>query len=294
MSTDAKFIDSYYKGTSSVSDLNKFILKDAGNSSVQCEHLGLTPEEFEMFKNSKTENLEQSLKARKISYIIEKAKAFFRNEIASNHLKNVKKLAKLSKFQLNPFLDKYKANFLTGNSSPESIARALLYPRVLGTSINTTFGSSMQKFCSNVLDGFASTTSGMDIEFIDAVDGRKKYCQIKAGPNTINKDDVITIKNHFQRVKNLGRTNNLDIRLTDMVVGVFYGSPADLSTHYKKINLEYPVYVGQEFWHRLTGEEQFYQELSDALASVANEYDLKDKLEEIICKLADDIKAHYH
>src|SRR5690606_17298596 len=98
----------------------------------------------------------------------------------------------------NPFLDKYKAQFLTGNDSPESVAKALIYPRVLGTSINTTFGSKMQKFCSEVLEGFASTTSGIDIEFIDLVDGHRKYCQVKAGPNTINKDDVDTINRHFQ------------------------------------------------------------------------------------------------
>ena len=30
----------------------------------------------------------------------------------------------------------------------------------------------------------------MDIEFEDALDGSHKYCQLKAGPNTINKDDV--------------------------------------------------------------------------------------------------------
>src|SRR5699024_6610115 len=117
--------------------------------------------------------------------------------IAPSHIANTKKLKKLKDFDLNPFLHKYKASFLTGNDDPESIARALVYPRVLGQSINTTFGNKLQKFCSEVLEGFASTTSGIDIEYIDKLDGRRKYCQIKAGPNTINKDDVETIKGHF-------------------------------------------------------------------------------------------------
>lgn len=123
---------------------------------------------------------------------------------------------------MNPFLDKYKANFLTGNDDPESIARALVYARVLGTSINTTFGTKIQKFCSDVLEGFSSTTSGIDLEFIDKIDGRRKWCQAKAGTNTINADDVETVKNHFKDIKNLARTNNMNIGFNDLIVGVFF------------------------------------------------------------------------
>ncbi|RSK27608.1 restriction endonuclease [Bacillus sp. HMF5848] len=222
--------------------------------------------------------------------IIEKAKEFFRKEIAPSHITNTKKLTKLKEFNLNPFLDKYKASFLTGNDDPKSIAKALVYPRVLGTSINTTFGSKLQKFCSEVLEGFASTTAGIDIEFNDKIDGRRKYCQVKAGPNTINKDDVETIKGHFAGVKNLARTNNLSIGFSDLVVGVFYGTPQELSGHYKKINQEYPVIIGSEFWYRLTGEEDFYQRLTDAIGDVASEYDGTELLEHVIDSLAKEIK----
>ncbi|KYD04140.1 PmeII family type II restriction endonuclease [Saccharococcus caldoxylosilyticus] len=232
----------------------------------------------------------QTLSEEALNEIIQKAKDFFKNEIAPSHVKNTKKLKRLKEFNLNPFLDKYKASFLTGNDDPVSIAKALVYPRVLGTSINTTFGNKLQKFCSEVLEGFASTTSGIDIEFIDKLDGRRKYCQVKAGPNTINKDDVETIKNHFAGVKNLARTNNLNIGLNDLVVGVLYGTPAELSSHYKKINEEYPVIVGQEFWHRLTGVEDFYQRLTDAIGDVATEFDSSKLIEEVIEALAKEIE----
>ncbi|MBP2259150.1 PmeII family type II restriction endonuclease [Virgibacillus alimentarius] len=222
--------------------------------------------------------------------IIEKAKDFFRNEIAPSHIANTKKLKKLKDFDLNPFLHKYKASFLTGNDDPESIARALVYPRVLGQSINTTFGNKLQKFCSEVLEGFASTTSGIDIEYIDKLDGRRKYCQIKAGPNTINKDDVETIKGHFAGVKNLARTNNLNVGFNDLVVGVFYGTPDNLSGHYKRINEEYPVIVGQDFWYRLTGEKDFYQRITDAMGEVASEYDGSELIEEVINTLTKEIE----
>jgi len=222
--------------------------------------------------------------------IIVKAKDFFKDVIVPSHLKNTLKLVRVKEFNLNPFLDKYKANFLTGNDDPKSIAKALIYPRVLGTSINTTFGNELQKFCITVLDGFASTTSGIDVEFVDKIDGHRKYCQIKAGPNTINKDDVATIKDHYKGIKNLARTNGLRIPDEDLVLGVLYGESTELSNHYKKIDESHPVIVGQEFWYRLTGELTFYERITDAIGEVAKDIDASKVIEDVIEKLAIEIE----
>jgi len=224
--------------------------------------------------------------------ILESAKNWFRETIVENHTKNALKLVDVSEFIINPFLAVYLANFLTGNSSKESIAKALVYPRLLGTSINTSFGQNIQKFISEVLDGFGSTTSGIDIEFIDQIDKRKKYCQLKAGPNTINKDDVETIAGHFKAVKNLARTNSIQISFDDMVVGLVYGENSELSSHYKRItkDYDYPVYAAHEFWHRLTGDDDFYEDLISAIGSVAEETDHSQTLNEIISLLSKEDK----
>jgi hypothetical protein len=222
--------------------------------------------------------------------ILEKAKSFFKNTIAKNHLNNSLKAAFLEAYNVNPFLVNYLANFLTGNASPESIAKALVYPRVLGTSITTSFGSNLQKFISEVLKGFGSTTPGIDIEFIDMLDKKKKYCQLKAGPNTINKDDIKTIIDHFQGIKNLARTNNLSISIDSLIVGVIYGTEKDLSAHYKKIQHQYPVIIGKEFWHRLTGKENFYIDLINAFGEVAIDIDATKNLKKIIEDLSKEIK----
>ena len=119
--------------------------------------------------------------------ILELVKEWFRIVIVPNHLKNTQKLDSVSEFYINPFLTPYLAAYLTGELTPESVAKALLYPRVLGTSITTSFGTNMQKFISDVLkNSFGSMVSGIDIEFTDALDGRRKYCQVKLGPITIN------------------------------------------------------------------------------------------------------------
>ncbi|WP_336068184.1 PmeII family type II restriction endonuclease [Mesoflavibacter sp. CH_XMU1404-2] len=226
--------------------------------------------------------------------IIENAKSFFRDEIVQNHINSAcQRASKLSSYNINPFLYKYLANFLTGNDKPESIAKALVLPRILGTSINTSFGMKIQSLISSLFEGLGSTTQGIDIEFIDEIDKRKKYCQLKAGPNTINKDDVVTIVNHFNGVRNLARTNNLNIGINDMIVGVIYGDHNDLSSHYKKIEQNYPVIVGQDFWHRLTGQENFYFELIDAIGEVALEVDATKVVSETISKLAKEIKNKF-
>lgn len=221
--------------------------------------------------------------------ILEQAKTFFKDRIAKKHKENTIKLSSLDKFNINPFTYKYLAQFAFGDSSPESMAKTLVYPRVLGTSISTTFGTQLQYFCNEVLSSYASTTSGIDIEFVDAVDGRRKYCQVKAGPTTINHDDVETIRNHFKSIRNLARTNHLDLGYGDCVVGVFYGTTSSLSQSYKRLSEEFPVYVGAEFWYRLTGDHDFYYDLIDAFAEVAAEMDSSTALDEVIKQLAQEI-----
>lgn len=226
--------------------------------------------------------------------ILENAKIFFRNEIVQNHIDGAcKRASKLSEYNINPFLFKYLANFLTGNDNPESIARALVLPRILGSSINTSFGMKIQGLITSLFQGLGSTTQGIDIEFTDAIDGRKKYCQLKAGPNTINHDDVTTIVNHFNGVRALARTNNLTVGIDDMIVGVVYGEATELSSHYKRIGNTYPVIVGKDFWHRLTGKEDFYLELIDAIGEVALEVDASNVVEQTIQTLAKEIAIKY-
>jgi len=224
--------------------------------------------------------------------LLTRSKEFFRTRVAENHIRNTQKLTNIKKFNINPFTLRYLANYSFGESTPENMAKALLYPRILGTSISTTFGTQLQYFCSEVLTSFASTTSGIDIEFIDTIDGRRKYCQIKSGPNTINHDDVTTIINHFTGIRNLARTNRMtDFNpMYDCVVGVFYGTEDELSASYRTIGREYPVFIGQDFWYRLTGDEGFYFDLINAFAEVADEMDSTELITQVLQELTQQIR----
>jgi hypothetical protein len=222
--------------------------------------------------------------------ILKRAEKFFKDTIVNNHISNLEKLTSLKNFKYNPFLIKYLANFLTGSANPRSIAKALIYPRILGTSITTSFGQNVQNFCSTVLPGFGSTTSGIDFEFVDQVDQRKKYCQVKAGPQTINKDDIETIDRHFKSIKRLASTNNLKLQIDDLVVGILYGTQKQLSRHYIEISKSYPVLIGEDFWYHLTGDTDFYFDLINTFGDIAESYDGKKKLNKVIDKLAKEIQ----
>lgn len=202
--------------------------------------------------------------------IIASGKEYFRSNIIPNHIKNLNRL-KLRDFDINPFLINYLAAFLCGNTEPESLAKALVYPRILGSSLNTSFGMSIQIFISQLQEivGGASGIDGIDIEFVDAIDGRRKYCQCKAGPKTINRDDVATILGHFKKLIGKARLDRIPLQMDDMIVGVLYGE--NLSANYKTISASYPVYTGAEFWEHLTGDDQFYNRLAKAFGEVVEE-----------------------
>lgn len=226
--------------------------------------------------------------------IIESGKQYFREIIIPNHLKGLKKL-KLKDFNINPFLINYLAAFLCGDTTPSSLAKALLYPRTLGTSINTSFGQNIQTFISGLehVTGGASGIEGVDIEFVDALDHRRKYCQCKAGPTTINKDDITTILGHFKYLLNKSRLDKMGLQIDDLVVGVLYGTPQELSANYKIINSHYPVLCGADFWEHLTGDRQFYYRLSKAFGEVVEEENINgskfinEKVEELAAEIAE-------
>lgn len=214
-----------------------------------------------------------------------------RDELVLAHRRNTLKLTQLAAFNTNPFIWSYLAYFLEGNNEPESLAKALVYPRALGTSITTSFGQRFQKLIIKIFsETHGSTTSGIDLEFMDKKDGRKKYCQIKAGPNVINRDDVKTISDHFKGAMNLARTNHLKVQLDDYMFCLLYGEKGQENSFVKALAKDYVVVMGQDFWLRFTGDPNFYRDLIHAIGQVAIECNMKKDLSKVIKKLGKEIE----
>lgn len=217
---------------------------------------------------------------------------YFRLKIFEKHIHaSLTNNSKLRSYNINPIVVKYLSKVLENNYSAQGVAKALYYPRVLGTSINTSFGTQIQNMFVDLGLADGSMIKGMDIEFIDKIDGRKKWCQLKSGPNTINSEDVNPLIKKFTDTINLARTNKafVNVRNTDFIVGVLYGEEVELSMHYRKINATHPVVVGQDFWHRLTGYSDFYAQLVDALHQSINSLDTQNLINVGCNQLADEI-----
>jgi len=223
--------------------------------------------------------------------VLDKVENWFTEKIAKPHIKNTQKLVKASNFNINGLLQPYLSAFLTGDVTPEGIARTLIYARILSTSITTSFGTQMQSFITDVLgDAYGSMVSGIDIEFVDQVSGDRRWAQVKLGPNTINKDDVVTIDQHFTSIRNLAKTNNMKLNQDSLVVGVLYGTEHQLSSHYKTLRdkKHYPVLVGTDFWHRLTGDSDFQIKLTERIGASLAEINSDELVNETILNLAQD------
>lgn len=211
--------------------------------------------------------------------LIDEITEYFNTYIFQNHINTaVKNNAVLKNYKINPILVKYLSVVLENNYSPRGVAKALFYPRVLGTSINTSFGTRIQDMFIDLNIAEGSLIKGMDIEFIDQVDNRKKWCQLKSGPNTINSEDVKPLIKKFTDTINLARTNKAlrNINNNDFIVGVLYGEEEDLSMHYRLINNSHPVMIGVDFWYRVTGFPNFYNGLVDSLHDLINNIDTQD------------------
>ena len=136
--------------------------------------------------------------------LLEEIVKYFEVYIFQNHLKaSVKSNAKLKGYNINPIVVKYLSKLLENDYTPIGVAKALFYPRVLGTSINTSFGTRIQNMFVDLQIAEGSLIKGMDIEFIDRVDNRRKWCQLKSGPNTINSEDVKPLIRKFTDTVNL-------------------------------------------------------------------------------------------
>ena len=229
-----------------------------------------------------------------------KIKEYFKNEFADLILEKLNTGHKLSKFKINPFILIALSSGVFGKLTSKNMAKALLYPRVFGTSISTTFGAKMQKLCVDYLGAKASGVDGIDIEFEDRVDRKQIMMQLKAGPNTLNKDDVRPILAKMTTAWRLLQMNGAGENMPQFAIGITYGTVDEISGHYKAIRsssiggqINVLIYSGQDFWHRLTGDENFYSEMISIFFELFEEVDYSDLLETDLKNLTASIEKKY-
>lgn len=225
--------------------------------------------------------------------LINKIVSYIKTNILDNHITaSIMVNSKLKTYNINPIVVKYLSKLLDNGYTPLGVAKALFYPRVLGTSINTSFGTRLQKMFVELGIARGSMLDGMDIEFYDLKENVERWCQLKSGPNTINSEDVKPMIKKFTDIINRARTNTAlkGISNSSFIVGVIYGESDELSMHYKEIDKVHPVFIGADFWHRLTGYENFYFGLVAALHTTIMNLETEKVIELGCLKLAAEIE----
>lgn len=225
---------------------------------------------------------------------------FIKEDYANSVARKLLRGYSLRDFKIHPFnLIALSSGFFQ-QTTPETMARALIYPRVLGTSITTIFGGTMQRMCVRFLDVEASAVPGMDFHFHDKKDGRHVYMQLKSGPNTLNSKDVTPMLEEMRGAYRLLRTNMAGQNMPLFAVGVCYGKAQQLSSHYRAIansavhgQLQVPIYIGKDLWERITGDASFYSELIGVFVEVFESEDYSASLEACITSLAQEIEETY-
>ena len=100
------------------------------------------------------------------------------------------------------------------------------------------------------------------------------------------------ILEEFDLVANLARTNSYkNFNNNDLVLGIMYGDFEQLNAHYLKINQRYPVIIGKDFWHRLTGYPQFYPNLIAEIDKSIERMDANTAFNDAYNKLLKDIRS---
>ncbi len=207
----------------------------------------------------------------------------------------------LDDFNIQPFILVAVSSGVFGEASAINMSRALIYPRILGTTVNTRFGDKMQKLCVDYLDVEGSGVPGMDFQYTDKKDSKRVYMQLKSGPNTLNADDVNPMIEKMRDAYRLLLQNRVQRkRMPLFAVGVVYGSSDELSGHYRKISnssiygqLKVPIYVGKDLWYRITGDENFYFSLVNLFVDVFEEEDYSNDLDRCIKSLAKEIEHRF-
>lgn len=226
--------------------------------------------------------------------LIKEIVEYFKVYIFENHITaSINTHSKIKSYNINPIVVKYLSKVLENDYTAIGVAKALFYPRVLGTSINTSFGTRIQNMFVDLKIAEGSLIKGMDIEFMDRIDNRRKWCQLKSGPNTINSEDVKPLIKKFTDTINLARTNKAfkNINNTDFIVGVLYGEQNELSMHYRVIDQTHPIVIGKDFWHRVTGFPDFYDGLVQNLQLLIENIDTQDLINLGVEKLAREIET---
>lgn len=190
-------------------------------------------------------------------FVKENIEKFHKERISALEKTNLKDLLK----KKNPYLFKAK-NITTANELITSLLNAKL-----SASEEEIFGGFLEDLAifiaETTLDAHKSSTRGVDLEYDE--NGNKTLMTIKSGLNWGNsgqwKDLETALQTAVRVLKQSSRTKNVRC-----ILGVCYGKAR------RTIRRGIEQICGQEFWHFLSGDKNFYKEIVEPLGYQASQH----------------------
>ena len=187
--------------------------------------------------------------------------AFLESNAFPRHVKNLKSLSP-NDLVLNHFSASYAAGTIGGVPlTANSLARALVIPRALGSSLSTIVSRQLRFFCGELPGVEVVGKHANQVNYTDRVDDTNRIGIFAGGPSNLNSPGRKTLEGKLTRLHaQIGRSAPAP------VVCVTHGEISNLNSSFKKLDPKYAVFVGGDFWHRVTGDPNFYRELSFRLS----------------------------
>jgi hypothetical protein len=242
------------------------------SSTIDYQGTSFTEMDGENFSNFLGYRSTDAIEAKKVveKYIKSKLPEFVSNLVSSIEKKTLNELLR----RKNPYLMAAK-----GISKPQDLAEELLISN-LQKSEQTIFGSWMEKLaqylCANVHNNTpnANLTGQIDIQFqLPKVNDKNRYMILaikskKGWANSSQRKQIHLDFDNFCRAQDSDHMNTSEFFLIE---GLTYSSILNKNSEYatpKNHNTYYRM-AGQNFWHLLSGEENFYKNLITPILDMA-------------------------
>jgi len=226
--------------------------------------------------------------------IIECGREFFKKTIKLDHIKSIEDL-RLKDFKLKPTVVNCITSYTLGRNTPKSVARALIHSVILETYANKISKKKVQRFVSKIAEITCNTSNyeGIDMEFIDAIDGRKKYCQVLPSSKKVNMNDNWRAAANFRNItRQYEYIDDWPFEYEDLIVGTLYGEYDNSIVEHRLLQNSDCSYFGADFWEHLTGDKTFYYKLTKTFSEVLDDEDIDgaELIREKITEISQDIK----
>lgn len=201
-------------------------------------------------------------------------------ELASKRFQIVDEI-RVEDLDFNPYL-----LCILGFETPEEIAEFMVAQRV-ERSIVTSYGQRIQKIAKEIA-GRGTGVEGADI--CKEVRGRRYYIQVKAGPNTINKD----ISSEINRLLSSAiRRNHGSVAL----LGMTYGKRDRVSSIIQRYS-QIDWLIGREFWAFISDDpdcaKKIYEIAREVVQSIPDGgRPYRDRYKAKVQEIANEIRRRY-